>query len=135
MKLAECRDVRELVGGDWREAVAQMAIDASDFECGGYRFIHKDDIDDILADELSSDEYVLGCFNARFIADVTGWPVALIEAAQKGEQYEAIGKGIIDGGHVTELAQAYASADGYGHHFNSWDGSEEEFVNYYAFRI
>lgn len=27
---------------------------------------------------------------------------------------------------MVEFAQAYSSVDGYGHHFNSYDGNEEE---------
>lgn len=111
---------------DWREVVGQITEDETDFEVDNVRFIHTDSIDSIMTDELEGDEYVLGCFNASFIADVTGWPLMLIEAAQKGEAFKEIGEALIDGGFVEGLAKAYSYADGYGHHFNSYDGNEEE---------
>ena len=132
-KIAE--QVKDLIGDDYQEAVTEMSQNVDDFTVGKYRFIHEDAIDDILADELSSDEYILGCFNASFIASVTKWPIVLIEAAQKGEQFEAIGKAIINGHFLQEMAEQYAMADGYGHHFAFYDGEEHSIGNYYAFRI
>ena len=132
-KIAE--QVKALIGDDYQEAVAQMSQDVDDFTVRNYRFIHQDAIDEVLADELSNDEYILGCFNASFIASVTDWPIALIEAAQKGEQFEAIGEAIIRGRFVNKLAERYAMADGYGHHFAHYDGNEHELGSYYAFRI
>lgn len=111
---------------DWREVVGQIADDETDFEVDNVRFIHTDSIDSIMADELEGDEYVLGSFNTNTIADVTGWPSMLIEAAQKGGAYKEIGEALIDGDFVPALAKAYSDADGYGHHFNSYDGNEEE---------
>lgn len=122
---------------NWREVLQEVLANESDFEVDNVRFIKSDDIDSILASELSNDHYILGCFNAGFLAGVTGWPIVLIEAAQKGEAFEALGKAIDDEGYCDELSKAYASADGYGHHFNHYDGNEEEVtingVNYYVF--
>lgn len=111
---------------DWREVVQNIIGNESDFEVDNVRFIKADDIDSVLADELSGDAYVLGCFNADFISDVTGWPLALIEAAQKGEAFESLGQAIINEGYCEDIAEAYASADGYGHHFNGYNGEQEE---------
>ena len=132
-KIAE--QVKILIGDNYQKAVAEMSQNVDDIFVGDYRFIHEDAIDDILADELSSDEYVLGCFNASFIASVTKWPIVLIEAAQKGDQFEAIGKAIINGHFLQEMAEQYAKSDGYGHHFARYDGKEHVIGNYYAFRI
>jgi len=119
-----------------REAVRMMRDCEDDFVAGDYRFIRGDAIDQILEDEISNDEYVLGCFKDTFIAECTGWPLALIQAAQKGEAYEALGKAIIQEGYVERMAAEYASADGYGHHFASYDGHEHDVgPDYYAFRI
>jgi hypothetical protein len=56
---------------------------------------------------------------------------------QKAEAYEAIGKLIISLCKLPELQEAYASADGYGHHFNSYDFEEKEItvdgLTYYVF--
>lgn len=110
----------------WREVVEQIIEGENDFEVNNVRFINADVIDSVLADELAGDEYVLGCFKASFIAEVTGWPEVLIEAGQTGGAYSQIGKALIDGGFVEDMAKAYATADGYGHHFNKYDGGEEE---------
>jgi len=111
----------------FREIVEAVNNEETDFEVDNVRFIASSVIDATLADEFASaDAYVLGCFNASFIAGATGWPVELIEAAQAGEQFEAIGQGLIDGDFVGELASEYASADEYGHHFNGYDFGEEE---------
>ena len=81
------REVAEL-DLDTREIVANILADDRDFEVDGYRFIHMNDIDDVQQDELSSDEYILGCFNAWFLADVLGIDTDVIEAMQKAEAYE-----------------------------------------------
>lgn len=120
---------------DWKEVLQNSG--AEDFEVDNVRFIRADTIDEIQQDELSSDEYMLGCFNAWFIADVLEIDQAVIEAMQKAEAFEAIGKLIISMGKLGELQEAYARADGYGHHFNSYDGNMEEIeidgVDYYVF--
>lgn len=110
----------------WREVVEN--IGRYDFEVDGVRFISDGEIDQIQQDELSSDEYILGCFNAWFIADVLNIDQDVIEAMQKAEAFEAIGKLIISMKKLPELQSAYASADGYGHHFNHYDFSEDEIV-------
>lgn len=120
---------------DYREVIAHAGED--DFEVNGVRFVRDDAIDQIQQDELASDEYILGCFNADFLADVLGIDQEVIEAMQKAEAFEAIGKLIISMGKLEALQQAYASADGYGHHFNGYDFSEEEIsidgVDYHVF--
>lgn len=130
-------DLNSLLGDADLEAEAQqyMQDEAVDFTVGDYRFIRTDAIDEILADELANDDYLLGYFNASFIAGVTGWPIVLIEAAQNGEQYEAIGKAIADDGFLQEMAEAYAKADGYGPHFARYDGHEHKIGSYYAFKV
>lgn len=89
MKLSEIRAVRDLIGDDWRDAVPSMGVAADDFEAGGYRFIHSAAIDRILVEDLKADAYVLGAFTDWAIRDATGWPLALIQAAQKGEVWPA----------------------------------------------
>ncbi len=110
----------------YREVLEKAQASETDFEVNNVRFIAVDEIDQILADELESDHYILGCFNASFIADQCNWPVELVEAAQKGEAYEALGKAIKDNTDMVVFAEAYSSADGYGHHFNYYDHNQEE---------
>lgn len=110
---------------DWKEVLQNILDDEDDFEVDNVRFIKDSAIDKIQQDELSSDEYNLGCFNAWFLSDVTGIDTEVFEAMQKADAYAAIGKLIISLDKLVELQQAYVSADGYGHHFNGYDFSEE----------
>lgn len=134
IKLSHCREVRDLIGDDWREAIENMRDGTPDFESGGYRFIHDDEIAGILESELENDLYALGCFKAEFLAECTGWPVKLIEVAQKDEAFEDLGEAISASGHVKEIAEKYAQYDGYGNHFGTYDGNEDEIGAYHVFR-
>lgn len=109
----------------WREVVEAIVSGGRDFEVDCVRFIHDDVILNTLADELTNNEYILGCFASGAIAEATGWPVVLIAAAQAGKAYEQIGAAM-DKGQIRKLAEIYSGADGYGHHFNRYDFSEEE---------
>ena len=113
----------------------------ANFVLGNLRFIQEDKIDEIMQREIGGDEYTLGCFNAWFIADVLNIDCDVIEEMQKAEAYTAIGKLILSMNKLEELQEKYASADGYGHHFNSWDGTEDNMIfnspevpDYYIFR-
>lgn len=121
---------------DYKEVLQNILDGSEDFEVDNVRFINSDSIDQILAEELSNDDYILGCFNAGFIADCIGIDADVIEAMQKAEAFEAIGKLIKSLDKVETMAKAYASADGYGHHFNSYDFGEEELrVNAELFHV
>jgi len=141
MDTKEFKTIRELkkfcddLGVDTREAYDNMIENESDFEVDNYRFIHSDDIDKIQQNELSGDAYMLGCFSAWFLADILNAPVGAIEAMQKAEAYEAIGLWILESDKIEELQEGHASQDGYGHHFSHYDGQENEFEEYYVFRI
>jgi len=112
---------------DWREVVEEIENGSDDFEIDDVRFIESNSIDAILEDELSSDPYILGCFASWAIADATGWPIELIDIAQKNDAFEDIGKALT-GEHISDLASILVQYDGYGHHFNRYDGSEEELI-------
>ena len=142
MKYSEVKQVKEFCNNlfstpDWKEVIKNACWYENDFTVDNVRFIASAEIDSVLADELGNDKYMLGCFNAQFIADVIGIDTDVIEAMQEAEAFEAIGKLIISMNKLEELASAYASADGYGHHFNGYDFSEEEVkvngVSYYVF--
>jgi len=134
---SEIKQIRDLVGDDWRGVVEKLAEGESDVSDRryNYRFIAADEIDSILEEELSGDLYILGCFHADFLANVTGIPREAIEAIQKAEAHEALGKLLESQGHVAEIARAYAAADGYGHHFSPYDSETIEINDdLYAFR-
>lgn len=141
IKYSEIKALRDIVGEDWREFVGMPPFSDSDDFCiySNYRMIAADEIDDIMGAELAEDEYILGCFNARFLADVLGIDEDVILAMQAAEAYEAIGRLVISMGKLERLQQKYVAADGYGHHFNHYDGSEEEITlggqQYYIFRV
>lgn len=111
---------------NWREVLENILSGDSDFEVDNVRFISSSEIDAIQCEELESDLYILGCFNAWFIADILGIDQDVIEAMQQAEAFEAIGKLIVSMGKLEELQAEYSRMDGYGHHFNHYDSNEEE---------
>lgn len=113
----------------YREVVENLESDVDDFEVGGVRFIKDSQILSVMADEVFSDDYCLGCFNASFIAENSNLNIELVEACQQSEAFEAIGKALnatLSDVDKEAFCEAYASADSYGHHFNSYDGNSEE---------
>jgi len=76
------------------EAYENMGDMDDDFEIGNYRFIRDDKIDDIQKEELESDEYILGSFNAEFLGGLSDMPLDAddIRNMQDAEAFEAIGK-------------------------------------------
>ena len=119
--------------------IIDMAGDCGDrdFEYNGFRFIHETDIDDTMADELSNDEYVLGCFNSGFLASLCNIDQEVFECLQKSEALEACGKLILNVIDMQDLVSAYVNVDGYGNHFSHYDHSEDYITingaNYYVF--
>ena len=129
MKLSEIKQLKDnlsmlLSEPNWREVVELADYGKSDFMVNGVRFIAFHAIDEIQQEELLSDMYILGCFNASFIANILSTDVEAIEAMQEADAFEGIGKMLVP--HIEEVQEQYSSADGYGHHFNSYDFSEEE---------
>ena len=133
MKISALKEVKEFTEytlhsqPDWREVVENIESGYDDFEVDNVRFIKDSQIDKILAEELENDPYILGSFTAWFIADSTDIDLEVIEALQDAEAYEALGKLIIKSCNMVDFANSYAvNADGYGSHFNHYDGGEEE---------
>lgn len=122
----------------WQNLSEDFTLTASDGV--EYRFINSANIDKIMQDELASDMYILGCFNSNFLADVLDLPEVLISAAQEAGAYEAVGETVMQLNKLEDLQQAYANADGYGHHFAYYDHDEielkiNEVLTVYMFRI
>ena len=142
MKLSELRSIKEELNDnliDFRDFMDFITSDTDDFEVDNYRFIRASEIDEIQVEELKCNEYVLGCFNASFLADNTDLSFEIIEALQQGDKLEAIGKHIIDNYFINDIQQEYSRLDGYGHHFAHCDHEEHEItvngVDYYYFKI
>ena len=136
---AEVLDYTESIELTYK-AVVSCEIDHS---TRNWRIIDSNHIDNILAEEIADDTYMLGCFQAWVIADATGWPISLVEAAQKAELFSEIGEGMTEE-QINEVAEIYAQHDGYGHHFATQDGDEHEIyvtesgkskLRYYLFSI
>jgi len=122
-------------GFDFNEAIEiaeEIDNDNDDFCVADYRFIKKSDIDQIMSDELSGDTYMLGCFNANFIADILEIDSDVVESAQKSESFEGLGVSLLP--HIDQVVENYVAEDGYGHHFSSYDGEEHDFEDYYYFK-
>jgi len=101
-----------------------------------WRYIHVAVVDDVLVEELEQDPYYLGCFNPDFLSRVTGLNAEILEIIQKAEAFEDLGQWIIDHGLLEDLAEQYAEADGYGHHFAHYDGETVKLAgDWLAFRL
>jgi hypothetical protein len=138
MKLTDCtpRELLEVVP-HIMQCNMGVGVDDITVHLGGndWRFIGSGVIDGILKDELEADPYVLGCFTASCIASNSGIAPELVEIIQGAEAFEKLGQHLIDAGCVESMAEGYAAADGYGHHFAHYDGETHELsaVTYFAF--
>lgn len=107
-----------------------------DFDGREYRVIANDEIASVMADELSGDEYILGCFNADFLSGIIGIPSDAVQRIQNADCFEAIGMIITaDSEKLERLVDDYISADGAGHHFSSYDGSETDTGEFTVFCV
>lgn len=135
------REIKEVTGFSRAEAleVLREAESSDDITLGKFRFIDCSSIDDIMAGEMESCTYTLGSYSAGAIADATQWPEFLIKAAQKAEEFEKIGRAIVDEGCLPDLQHIVAGYDGYGPHFAHYDGHEHEIMigraTWYVFRV
>lgn len=129
------KDLDNMGCDDWREVVEKTANKEYDFTVGDYRFIDADCIDDIMMEELESDEYLLGSFNANFLIYYMDLEEQDIRHIQE-KCPEAIGKMIIATGQLRNVQSGYAQADGYGHYFAHYDHEEWDLpCNMYGFRV
>jgi hypothetical protein len=134
MKLSTIKQIKSFCEGlhsepYYREVVENIIAGYDDFEVNNVRFIKDDSILSVMADEIFSDEYILGCFNASFIADNSSLNYELVKACQESDAFQAIGKALNDtmsDSDKESFCEEYASADGFGHHFNRYDGNEDE---------
>lgn len=139
MKFSEIKDLKAFCENlhsepEWREVLeesttGQLAGENDDFEVNNVRFIKESEILSIMAEEIFSDEFYLGCFNASFIAANSDLNYELLKACQESEAFEAIGKALNDtltDEEKESFCEVYASEAGYGHHFNGYDFSEDE---------
>jgi hypothetical protein len=111
----------------YREVIAGLEDEDHDqIDVNNVLFIRSDKIDAIQQERMEDDLYLLGCFNARFIADNSILEYATVKTMQESECYEALGKLLLNLGCVPAMQEDYASLNGYGHDFNGYDGEQEE---------
>lgn len=127
-------EITELVDA-WVDVVTEVYNQSDDFEIEGYRFIRQECIDDIQLEEMESDAYALGCYDASFISDCSDLSYCIVKALQSGEKFKELGQHLINNGHIEEMQSEYSRIDGYGHHFAHHDHATHEIGEYYAFRI
>lgn len=107
-----------------------------DYDGREYRIIENNYIESIMKDELSSDTYLLGCFNAWFLSDIMNIPSEAIEKIQSADCCDALGIIISNNDEMMDsLVKKYISCDGAGHHFSLYDGSEDDCGEYTVFCI
>ena len=139
LKFSEVKSIYSFCEGNGidnvREVVENIVNEETDFSVDDFRFIDQSEIDEIQQSELKSDLYILGCFNDWFIADNTNLSLKVVQALQKAEAFEELGELMVD--NIEQIQSEYASADGYGHHFSSYDGETLEdllHLGYYSFK-
>lgn len=117
-----------------REIIENIVNEVNDFEVDEHRFILSTEIDSIMQQELKDDLYMLGCFNADFLSGILDIDMDVITTLQEAEANEGLGKLILSLGKLEEIQQEYASLDGYGHHFNNYDGDKTILDAYHVFK-
>lgn len=144
MKLSQIKEVKVLCedlasNPDFKEVVRNIVEGFDDFTVDDVRFIKDSAILEIMADEIFSDDYVLGCFNASFISENSDLNYELVIACQESGAFEAIGKALNDTltqDQKESFCANYASADTFGHHFNHYDfGHTEKSFNGISYHI
>lgn len=127
---------------DIDEIIENLINNADDFVVGRYRYIKQSKIDEIMLQEFKDNPELLGYFNPYFISDALPGNIDpdIIEKLQKaGEHY--FGEFLAEiPDYIENITKLYVQTDGYGHHFSTYDFSQNEItmpngVDYFIFRI
>lgn len=123
---------------DWKEFLRTINSGKRDFVMNKYRFIHKDDIDNVVIESYLGDEYVLGSFYPSFISEASDLSEELVKAIQDAGRNELIGQHLIDNGYAEDMIIGASAQDGYGAMLDSYDGNTNErlvdLLGYYFWR-
>ena len=117
------------------DTVDIKALDADAFEVNGreYRVLTDEEADEAATDYIRESVW---SFNAYFLAQFTGLPVAMFEAIQ--DQCEGANDAILECierfGSIKDFVQAAIEDDGRGHFLSSYDGEEVAFEEYFIYR-
>ena len=138
MKKSEVKEMMSVFGdmGIVRDFLTE-ASDSDDFCLNGYRCIHIDEIENAMIEYVKEN---IWAFSSDFLANYTGIPADIIRTYQE-KYYEDANDRLLEmfDGKLEEIASDAATLDGYGHFFNSYDGTEEEITHngqiYYVFKV
>tara|TARA_R110002012_G_scaffold144222_1_gene302397 strand:- start:164 stop:592 length:429 start_codon:yes stop_codon:yes gene_type:complete len=141
MELQETKEIINFandLGINKRELFDFVASEDENFEVDNYRFLTEDEALKECINMYQCDEYLLGCFNASFIEDYIPLDYDDIKILQEAEQYDIIGRLILNSGKLDEMIEEYIRLDGYGHALHSYDGNNSEItlngIEYIYFR-
>ena len=133
MKNLNYTDCKELLNMTDRESV-EAFINEEDYSNTTYRIMEESEALKEVINMYEGDAYMLGCFNASFVEDFISLDYEDIKILQDGEQFEIIGKLILNSDNLEEMMEEYIRLDGWGHALNSYDGNYEEYNNLIIFR-
>lgn len=141
MKIQDIKDIIQIANYlniDKRELFEEVNQGNKNFEVDNYTFLTEEEALKEVINMYKFDEYLLGCFNADFIEDFIPLDYESIKNIQDSENYQVIGKLILNSGNIEEMMREYIRLDGYGHALNSYDGNYCEIglngINYIYFR-
>lgn len=118
-------ETKELLKLTDRDAV-EAFINGNDFYNTNYAIYSEDEALKEVSNMYEGDAYMLGCFNADFIDDFIALDYEDIKTLQDGEQFEIIGKLIMNSGNFEAMMKEYIRLDGYGNALSSYDGNYNE---------
>lgn len=140
---AKLNDILDAYCQDDIDDIMESIINGEDdFKAGDYRYIKQSEIDKIMIQEFRDNSELLGYFEPYFISDALPGNIDpdIIEKLQKaGEHY--FGEFLAEiPDYIENITKLYVQTDGYGHHFSTYDFSQNEItmpngVDYYIFRI
>lgn len=133
MKTLTYTEIKDLINLTDRESV-EAYINEENYPNTTYRILGEDEALQEVINMYRGDEYMLGCFNSSFIEDYISLDYADINILQEGEQFEIIGKLILNSGNLEDMMEEYVRLEGYGHALNSYDGNCEEYNDLIIFR-
>lgn len=116
--------LKELINMTDKETVRAF-IDGDDMHDQAYTVMSESDTMDYIVNSYS-DEYMLGCFNAWYIADNTNIPLKAVESLQKYGAYSELGELILSDTSVEKFLEDAIALDGVGHFVSSYDGNAED---------
>lgn len=93
----------------------------NDYKVGNWRIIHRNQVDEVLTNELENNPEFVGSMNKYYLAEALDIPYEIIALAQSTQEYYKIGA-CLTIEQIANIAEVYHTNDGYG----AWFGPETE---------